>query len=417
MSHARTAPRTRARSGAVFTLVAVVLLGLIGAPSAGATIQPARTAAAAVSIVTITGHGNGHGRGLGQYGAYGYATMYHWTARQILAHFYGGTSLSRPAAAVAGAHVSVRLTSLDGVDVRVTSDAPFTVGSLRFAKGQAAVLRYAAGGLIRVYRGTGCGGAVSASSTVTTGLIRSSVAPGSDVSKMLSVCQLGTRKAYRGYLTFLSADRTLAGRRLVNTVGLDDYLKGVVPREMPASWADAAAGRGAQALQAQTVAARSYALAQRRASYAMTCDTASCQVYGGAGRNGRSLEDARSTAAVTATTGLALVRSGAVVSAEFSASTGGWTAGGSFPSVADAGDATSINPYHAWTTRKNIAGLGPSNGVGTLTAARVLTTDAHGRVLTVRLTGVSGGVTKAATISGDQFRIAVGLLSTWFRIG
>ncbi len=416
MSHARSAHRMAARGGAILTLVAAALLSLIAAPAANAAIQAAPTAAA-VSTVTLTGHGNGHGRGLGQYGAYGYATMYHWTARQILAHYYGGTTLARPAAAVATAHVTVRLTALDGKDVRVTSDAPFTVGSIAFAKGQAAVLRYTAGGAIKVYRGTGCGGALSATGTATSGLVRSQVGPGSDVSRMLSVCEPSGRKAYRGYLTFLSADGTLAGRRLVNTVGLDDYLKSVVPREMPASWADAAGGRGAQALQAQTIAARSYVLAQRRAAYAMTCDTASCQVYGSAGLNGRLQEDTRSTAAVAATTGLALVRGGAVVSAEFSASTGGWTAGGAFPAVADAGDATSINPYHSWTIRRNIAGMGPSNGVGTLTGATVSKTDAHGRVLTVRLTGVSGGTTRTATITGDQFRIAAGLPSTWFRIG
>ena len=51
------------------------------------------------------------------------------------------------------------------------------------------------------------------------------------------------------------------GIRVVNRLRTEDYLRGVVPREVAASWADAGAGRGAQAVQAQAVAARSYALA------------------------------------------------------------------------------------------------------------------------------------------------------------
>ena len=69
---------------------------------------------------------------------------------------------------------------------------------------------------------------------------------------------------------------------------MDDYLRGVVPRESPASWGDASGGKGMAALQAQAVAARSYAAAQNRYSWAQTCDYQNCQVYGGAGLNGVS---------------------------------------------------------------------------------------------------------------------------------
>ena len=41
--------------------------------------------------VTLDGHGNGHGYGLSQWGAYGYAVDYGWTSAQILDHYYGGT--------------------------------------------------------------------------------------------------------------------------------------------------------------------------------------------------------------------------------------------------------------------------------------------------------------------------------------
>ena len=63
----------------------------------------------------------------------------------------------------------------------------------------------------------------------------------------------------------------------MNVLRLDDYVKGVVPREMPASWPPAA-------VRAQAVAARTYAAFDRAAHptrYYDTCDTTSCQVYGG----------------------------------------------------------------------------------------------------------------------------------------
>jgi len=392
---------------------------LVGASIAIPTALPAGAAvasAAAVTKVTVVGHGYGHGRGMGQYGAYGYATMYHWTYQRILARFYGRTTLGRPASTKDSTPVSVRLTPLDGKDVRVTSAAWFKVGNkYRFEAGQSAILRYTGGTTYTVYRGgNGCGGSTQIRiGTVTTGVVRSSVAsPGANTAKMLNVCEPGALASYRGVLTFLSADKTVAGRRLINTVAMGDYLKSVVPAEMPASWSDAGGGWGAQAVRAQTIAARSYAATEKRYNYAKTCDTATCQVYRGAARNGVSLEDARSTAAVTATSGIAIVRGSAVQNAEFSASTGGWTAGGTFPAVSDAGDATAANPYHNWTVTVSTAPLAPYVS-GTLTSVRVAGTDGHGRALAVRLTGSTGS---AATITGDQFRLALGLRSTLFRL-
>ena len=63
---------------------------------------------------------------------------------------------------------------------------------------------------------------------------------------------------------------------------IENYLKGVLPREVPASWGNAGGGAGMNALWAMAVAARSFAHSQGRYTYAQTCDTATCQVYGGA---------------------------------------------------------------------------------------------------------------------------------------
>ena len=130
---------------------------------------------------------------------------------------------------------------------------------------------------------------------------------------------------------------TQGENRTVNVVPLDRYVQGVVPREMPAAWGGDGGGTGLHALRAQAVAARSYGLAQNRYSYAKTCDTQSCQVYGGAGyRAAVNAEDGGPTPivgnespfsnqATTDTAGVVLVAGGAVVSAMYSASSGGYT--------------------------------------------------------------------------------------------
>src|SRR4029077_5178509 len=64
---------------------------------------------------------------------------------------------------------------------------------------------------------------------------------------------------------------------------LDSYLRGVVPSESPANWGTAGGGKGMNALYAQAVAARSYAMAKLLyPPYANVCDTQACQVYRGA---------------------------------------------------------------------------------------------------------------------------------------
>ncbi len=92
--------------------------------------------------------------------------------------------------------------------------------------------------------------------------------------------ELGGR-AYRGRLLVYSDGTTL---QVVNAVGLEAYLDGVVGAEVPSSWPDAA-------LQAQAVASRSYALAQvEAAATASTFDLygdARSQVYGGSRGRGR----------------------------------------------------------------------------------------------------------------------------------
>lgn len=178
----------------------------------------------------------------------------------------------------------------------------------------------------------------------------------------LGVCaDSGGVTHYRGSIEVHHTD---SGNRVVNAVSSGNYLRGVLPREVPASWGSRADGAGMNALRAQAVAARSYGIRQARYSYAGTCDTSSCQVYGGSASRSSALaaavskEHALTDQAIAETAGK--VRRwaqgnvtgqpvGDIVSTEFSSSNGPRTAGGYFPSVDDPGDAVAINPWHRWT--------------------------------------------------------------------
>ena len=102
---------------------------------------------------------------------------------------------------------------------------------------------------------------------------------GAAAGDSLGICQdSGSVKHYRGTIEL---HHTSDGNRVVNDLDVENYLRGVLPKEVSASWGDAGDGAGMNALRAQSVAARSYGLSQWRYGYARTCDTSSCQVYSG----------------------------------------------------------------------------------------------------------------------------------------
>ena len=101
---------------------------------------------------------------------------------------------------------------------------------------------------------------------------------------------------------------------MVQSLGLEQYLAGVVPQEMPSAWPD-------EALKAQAVAARSYALAHRLSGkvFDLYADVRS-QVYGGIAG-----ESVRTTAAIQATKGQVLLQEGKPIDALFHSTSGGAT--------------------------------------------------------------------------------------------
>ncbi len=148
---------------------------------------------------------------------------------------------------------------------------------------------------------------------------------------------------YRGRLRVV---HLTGGLEIVNTLPLESYLLGVVPRESPASWP-------IEALKAQAVAARSYAYRSTggSGSFDVYCTTAS-QMYGGADG-----ETAATNKAVTATKGIVPTYQGTPIVAYFFSTSGGhtenienvWTSAAPVPylkGVSDPYDTTS--PYHAW---------------------------------------------------------------------
>jgi peptidoglycan hydrolase-like amidase/putative cell wall-binding protein len=218
-------------------------------------------------------------------------------------------------------------------------------------------------------------GQTSAPVTFTTAVDETTAAGG----EVLGLCNRnGTVTHYRGQISALLD--SAGARRTVNRLGLENYLRGVVPRETPATWGNAGSGAGMNVLRAQAVAARSYALSQNRytssGSYAKTCDTTACQAYGGsAQRPGPSvgatvIEHPNTDRAVSETVGK--VRrwpSGQVVSTEYSASNGARTAGGAFPAVDDPWDAQTANPNHVWTRFISASALRSRYGLSSVTSA------------------------------------------------
>lgn len=120
-------------------------------------------------------------------------------------------------------------------------------------------------------------------------------------------------KWYRGKLIVNQRDN---GLTVINELTLEDYIKGVVPAEMPSSWS-------IEAHKAQAIAARSYALANRgkRGAHGYDLkDTPEDQAYGGASR-----ETQRTNTAVTSTKGVVLTYDNKIIPAYYCASSGGHT--------------------------------------------------------------------------------------------
>jgi stage II sporulation protein D len=334
-----------------------------------------------------------------QYGAYGYARDEGKKHDWILAHYYKGTTLGNAPIS------TVRVLLTEGrASIKVGSTGPFTATDARG--------RTFAFPAKTLTLGPGL--------KVTVGGRERTLASPVTFKRGSRNLQLGGH-AYRGKFVVRSNGSKI---NVVNSVSLEQYLFGVVPDEMPPSWSP-------EALKAQAVAARSYAVVSRKTSgnFDLYDDTRS-QVYGGV-----RAETDSTNAAVNATRGRVVRWHGELAWTLYHSTSGGKTASrrdewglSGMPYLASVNDPYDrISPHHTWgpDAYEDCAGSGRDcvwsagalkralggRAPGSIRDFRVVARNGSSRVERTRL-GPSGAV-----ISGGDLRAILGLRSTWFSIG
>jgi stage II sporulation protein D len=344
-------------------------------------------ALAAKARFTIRGAGFGHGVGMSQYGALGFA-QHGFTYDQILGHYYTGTALG---------------TTDPAATVRVLLQSTGTAGFSGASRAGTRILNPARSYQVR-RRGATAVDLLSATgrriATFTTPL---------QVAGPDGVVQLRGLGGYRGALEF--RPDTFGGVNVINAVGLEEYVAGVISRESPASWP-------AEALKAQAVAARTYAITTSKAGagFEHYADTRS-QVYGGL-----AAETPSTNQAVADTRGQVVTYGGAPVVTFFFSTSGGrtenveYTNVGAGPqphlkSVADPYD--DVSPKHRWQpVRLTLAAAGAKLAglvKGRFKGIEVRRRGRSPRVVAADVVG-SGGRTR---VDGATLRARLGLLDTW----
>ena len=345
---------------------------------AAALIAPA----AANGSWTIEGRGFGHGVGLSQYGAYGFA-QHGRGYKQILDHYYRHTTLGRSA----GDKVRVLLGSGKG---KVGFSGAERACGRRIKASREYALHADGGGV--VLRGAG-GDQLAACGTE---------------GKAGRGLRIGGFGRYRGALVARNEGGSLL---VINAVGSEAYVKGVVANEVPSSWPR-------QALRAQAVVARSYGLATERSGpFDHYADTRS-QVYGGRG------SETRATNRAVAATERRVVeyRGEPAITYYFSTSGGqtensefGFSGGNRVPylkSVKDPFDDAS--PVHRWTEKLSDERM--ESELSGLFAGRLLKIEITDRGRSPRIVRARVvGSADSTSVTGDTLRARLELRSTWAR--
>lgn len=212
------------------------------------------------------------------------------------------------------------------------------------------------------------------------------------------------QRRYRGVLQVRPQGN---GLQVINHVPLETYLASVVGSEMPASWP-------LEALRAQAVAARTYALRSRRPAQAFDLKaTVASQVY-----RGVESEAPSTLAAVETTRSLVLTHDEALIDAVFHSSSGGRTESSGdlwprqLPYLVSVPDFDHGSPVRAW--RQSLDGEQLRKAFPELDgvqAIEVLSTSPTGRIRQARVVGMSGEL----LLTGPALRSRLGLRSTWVR--
>ncbi|WP_457638013.1 SpoIID/LytB domain-containing protein [Oceanithermus sp.] len=211
---------------------------------------------------------------------------------------------------------------------------------------------------------------------------------------------------YRGYLRVVWRDGRLL---LINKVNIEDYLRGVLPGEVPLSFPY-------EVLKAQAILARTYTLSRLGSNpdYDL-CDTSRCQVYLGA-----DAEAERYDRAVRETAGRVLAYGGRPISAVYHADSGGKTAaavevwGSNIPYLQSRDDPWSLDQRWRVTVspakvRQVLAEMGHS--VASVSSLKVVERGASGRITAMYVGTGSGGLRLGVPEVG-RFLRSLGLPST-----
>ena len=362
---------------------------LLTALLAALLVVPANAGAATRWVVK--GAGWGHGIGMSQYGAYGMARQGS-NYREILTHYYTGTDVSRADAQ------TIRVL-LQSNRARVTFIGAARAGAQELSPEKTYQARPAAGGVeLRDNEGKKAGTFPAPLSISSENGFRLGGTAGNGVTDGTYHGGLELRPSAGGGLT------------VVNALSLDSYVQGVVPGEMPSSWHP-------EALKAQAVAARSYALTTDKGGdvFDQYPDTRS-QVY-----RGVTSETSATNTAVRATAGEVVKYDGKVAVTYFFSTSGGHTENvenvfyGGSPSpylkgVEDPGD--SISPKHRWTliytTSSLSARLRPYLR-GKLKAVKVRQRGVSPRIVAADVVGTKG----TRRVTGTNLRQALRANDNW----
>ena len=363
----------------IFSVLICVCALLVG----GAAVAQAKS-----TTFVLRGAGFGHGIGMSQYGAYGQAREGR-NYKTILRHYYAGSSIEQ--ADKKGIRVILKL-----------GPKSFTVSGAESVAGET----LSAGRRYRVRRNGGSVQLLSGRKVLASATGKLAV-DGRAIKLYGSAINGLSNGRYRQSIEFSTS--SLGGLAAVNALDLDAYVQGVVPGEVPSSWHE-------EALKAQSVAARSYALTTDAggALFDQWPDTRS-QVY-----KGIEVETGRTNRAVQDTAGLVVKSGGRVATTYFFSTSGGQTENidkiwnsksvAYLKSVKDPWD--KLSPYHRWTVRFSRAQLQSKLRRwvrGQLRDVRIVERGVSPRVVRARVIGTRG----SKSIKGTELRTALGLRDTW----
>jgi stage II sporulation protein D len=359
------------------SLTAALLVLAAAVPAADAAVRH-----------VIRGAGFGHGIGMSQYGAYGFA-LGGSSYTDILDHYYTGTSLS----SAPSRPVRVLLQPEDPY-IRVRGAT--SIGGRRLSPNALYVARESRGAILV---------------TTSRGRRVARVGNGAQFRGPEALRLMGpalnfiTDGLYRGAIEIRTEG---AGVTAINELDIDTYVRGVVAGEMPSSWP-------LEALKAQAVAARTYALATRKTSglFDQYPDTRS-QVY-----RGVTGESVRSDAAVKATAGRILTHGGVPAVTYYFSTSGGHTENVEYSFVGSLAKPWLVgvpdpydtqSPYHRWKVPTSAARLDRALGApGSFVRLKVLDRGVSPRVVRARVIGTAG----SRVLTGPQIRARLGLRDTW----